>query len=45
MDSVLNDVLTFDEHSVSDDSDEFSNETHEEANDKDIEIISTGSAH
>ena len=45
MDSVLNDILNSDEHSASDDSDELSNETHEAANDIDVEIInSTGSA-
>lgn len=51
MDGVLNYVLNCDEHSVSDDNDEFDNETLEEANDTDVEIVSSisgskiGSAH
>ena len=39
MDGVLNNVLNCDEHSVSDDSDEFDNETPEETNDTEVEII------
>jgi len=41
----LNNVLNCDEHSVGDDNDEFDNETLEEANDMDVEIVSSiGSA-
>jgi len=46
MDGVLNYVLNCDEHSASYDNNEFDNETLEEANDTDVEIISSfGSAH
>ena len=39
MDGVLNNVLNCNEHSASDDNDEFDNETLEEANDTEVEII------
>ena len=46
MDGILNNVLNCDEHSSSDDNDEFNNETLEEANDTDVEIVSSiGSSH
>ena len=46
MDDVLNNALNCDENSASDDNDEFDNELLEEANDINVEIVSSiSSAH
>lgn len=46
MDNVLNNILNCDEHSMSDDNDEFYNETLKEASDMDVKMVSSiDSAH